>query len=326
MTRSGEGKESEECVPTVTGRRCDTHGNLPIYSDGRCAEGTRSSVSARPSRKCRGDCSCTCHDTGGGVHDHEGSPCPGKLPRTTETMIYQQRAARDVVLGVGGCGEVDRKHNVICIQAKGHAETCFADADQVQPCSGQEAPTTALDMAEAHVRNALSEYDDRHYLLAALECIEECRQEPRTDNPLPPRPTFEEAWKQKEAEGYQYGPEALEGVRFGWEIRDSYGDPSIVLLKAEIADLSALLARGVELFGDAVPSACAECGAPDAPYLEHRCMLHYGGQTKACPETPSPHDAAAPYLRIVAERPCFSGEEREAAKLLLDRLFAEVKP
>lgn len=24
---------------------------------------------------------------------------------------------------------------------------------------------------------------------------------------------------------------------------------------------------------------CAECGAPDAPYVENRCMLHYGGQT-----------------------------------------------
>ncbi len=36
-------------------------------------------------------------------------------------------------------------------------------------------------------------------------------------------PSFTEAWKKKEDEGYQYGREALEGVRFGWMLRDSYG-------------------------------------------------------------------------------------------------------
>jgi hypothetical protein len=30
--------------------------------------------------------------------------------------------------------------------------------------------------------------------------------------------TFEQAWAEKEAEGYQYGEDALEQVRFGWEI------------------------------------------------------------------------------------------------------------
>ncbi len=33
-----------------------------------------------------------------------------------------------------------------------------------------------------------------------------------------PDPTFEQAWSEKEAEGYQYGEEALERVRFGWEL------------------------------------------------------------------------------------------------------------
>ncbi len=35
-------------------------------------------------------------------------------------------------------------------------------------------------------------------------------------------PTFEEAWAVKKAEGYQYGEDALEQVRFGWELRESY--------------------------------------------------------------------------------------------------------
>lgn len=34
--------------------------------------------------------------------------------------------------------------------------------------------------------------------------------------------TFDEAWSEKEAAGYQYGRDALEQVRFGWEIRESY--------------------------------------------------------------------------------------------------------
>lgn len=39
---------------------------------------------AIPTRKCRPDCDCLCHDTGGGVHDHTGAPCPGKFPRPTQ--------------------------------------------------------------------------------------------------------------------------------------------------------------------------------------------------------------------------------------------------
>ncbi len=32
--------------------------------------------------------------------------------------------------------------------------------------------------------------------------------------------TFEEAWAEKEKEGFRYGEDALEQVRFGWEIRE----------------------------------------------------------------------------------------------------------
>lgn len=34
--------------------------------------------------------------------------------------------------------------------------------------------------------------------------------------------TFEEAWSLKELEGYQYGPDALEQVRLGWELRKDH--------------------------------------------------------------------------------------------------------
>ena len=33
--------------------------------------------------------------------------------------------------------------------------------------------------------------------------------------------TFEEAWAEMEAKGYRYGADALEHVRFGWELRES---------------------------------------------------------------------------------------------------------
>lgn len=36
-------------------------------------------------------------------------------------------------------------------------------------------------------------------------------------NPAAPK-TFEEAWAEKERQGYQYGKDALEQVRFGWKI------------------------------------------------------------------------------------------------------------
>lgn len=42
---------------------------------------------------------------------------------------------------------------------------------------------------------------------------------------IPPMITFEEAWAEKEKEGYQYGGDALQNVKFGWEIRDSYCKP-----------------------------------------------------------------------------------------------------
>lgn len=55
--------------------------------------------------------------------------------------------------------------------------------------------------------------------------------------------TFEEVWAKKAAEGYQYGEDALEHVRFGWEIHEAE-------VAAAESDAMALLARGVELFGE----------------------------------------------------------------------------
>jgi hypothetical protein len=34
--------------------------------------------------------------------------------------------------------------------------------------------------------------------------------------------TFEQAWKTYEAKGYRYGADALEQVRFGWEIAQQF--------------------------------------------------------------------------------------------------------
>lgn len=51
---------------------------------------------------CPIECNCLCHDTGGGVHDHENKPCPGKVfqkgGRVTEmTLGRLQDRRRDLL-------------------------------------------------------------------------------------------------------------------------------------------------------------------------------------------------------------------------------------
>ena len=49
--------------------------------------------------------------------------------------------------------------------------------------------------------------------------------------------TFEEVWAEKEKEGYQYGEDALEQVRFGWEL----GEAERQKLVTKIEELEHLL-------------------------------------------------------------------------------------
>lgn len=64
-----------------------------------------------------------------------------------------------------------------------------------------------------------------------------------------PAMTFEQAWAQKESEGYQYGADALENVRFGWDIAmecqqpepgSDYGE---AIRKAVAAEYEPILAK-----------------------------------------------------------------------------------
>lgn len=63
-------------------------------------------------------------------------------------------------------------------------------------------------------------WSSRHH--TALQLLLTALSSVSTDPATPSVPakvmTFEEAWKQKEAKGYQYGKDALEQVRFGWDI------------------------------------------------------------------------------------------------------------
>lgn len=47
--------------------------------------------------------------------------------------------------------------------------------------------------------------------------------------------TFEQAWAEKEAEGYRYGADALEQVRFGWEIACATQEAEIKALREQLA-------------------------------------------------------------------------------------------
>jgi len=49
-----------------------------------------------------------------------------------------------------------------------------------------------------------------------------------------PRP-FSIVWREKEAQGYQYGADALENVKFGWQLAANECLPYILYLEAELA-------------------------------------------------------------------------------------------
>lgn len=101
--------------------------------------------------------------------------------------------------------------------------------------------TNAIDKAEVErvdldaVRSLLAvlNHDGGHHVAehgiqssaeAALATVNEMRLALATASPAPAGETreawatFEEAWAAKEREGYQYGEDALEQVRFGWEL------------------------------------------------------------------------------------------------------------
>ncbi len=53
----------------------------------------------------------------------------------------------------------------------------------------------------------------------------------RLEEVRPQGRSFEQVWQQKEQEGYQYGHDALEQVRFGWELREAEGVPALDSLR-----------------------------------------------------------------------------------------------
>ncbi len=101
-------------------------------------------------------------------------------------------------------------------------------------------------------------------------------------------PTFEQAWAQKEAEGYQYGADALEHVRFGWELRQ---DAELVAAGVDIpAFLDKVRKRVAEGADDLAPeeASCRRCGVPER-HLDgvgvcvdlHACDRRGAGPTSA---------------------------------------------
>lgn len=81
--------------------------------------------------------------------------------------------------------------------------------------------------------------------------------------PLPP---FEQAWARKEQEGYRYGNDAIEQVRFGYKIAE-----------AELAALESILplsaAPSQDIVANIMRDVC-ECEPDDANHPETICILH----------------------------------------------------
>jgi hypothetical protein len=59
--------------------------------------------------------------------------------------------------------------------------------------------------------------------------------------------TFKQAWAEKEAAGYRYGRDALEGVRFGWDMACADRDEQIRVLREAMAGAEAHLLIGLDL-------------------------------------------------------------------------------
>jgi len=81
--------------------------------------------------------------------------------------------------------------------------------------------------------------------------------------------TFEEAWAEMEARGYQYGADALENVRFGWNLRDSVGVSSDkhkeLGTPPEVAIENVTLNRIMREMDDLVPLNVADLRDPEDP-------------------------------------------------------------
>lgn len=84
--------------------------------------------------------------------------------------------------------------------------------------------------------------------------------------------TFEEAWAEMEAQGYRYGEDALQGVRFGWNIRgdvearrDPAAEMAIAIMFAEwVSKMAVRMFWKTELCANGIHSGdrggCEYCG------------------------------------------------------------------
>jgi len=143
-------------------------------------------------------------------------------------------------------------------------------------------------------------------------------------------PTFEEAWKLMESAGYQYNGEALENVRFGWEIRgkyaglqeksepapmpgpasDAYGlpnDPHAAKEELAITNLGeALVKFGEEMIAEANANRlrreraqpCILCGTVHAPG-QRECLSGDGGSLS--PAATTTRKASVAHVAYVVE-------------------------
>ncbi len=91
----------------------------------------------------------------------------------------------------------------------------------------QDGGSIAWQVQSDHRGTVLCQHDDRDSKRARWDA--ELHAEMRNALPAlldllsgPPAESFEQAWGRMKARGYQYGEDALEQVRFGWELAHGY--------------------------------------------------------------------------------------------------------
>lgn len=135
---------------------------------------------------------------------------------------------------------------------------------------GRHVPHERFFVHAERFMKELAGRDDDVIVDALARMFEAFSQEDRPDGPS--AITFEEAWAEKVEQGYQYGEDALQGVRFGWDIhedvkrrRDMAAEMAIAIMFAEwVSKMAVRMFWKTELCANGIHSGdrggCEYCG------------------------------------------------------------------
>lgn len=155
---------------------------------------------------------------GKALRDHGGEllepPCGCRLPAEGDALDLDAIEARANAATPGPWQTMSNRSTLV------HVETQpgFAHAAGIPVCSiPKKRAADAAFIADARADVVALVAEVRRLRAASPPIVETGERMQRDARPLAGE-TFEQAWARMEKQGYQYGEEALEQVRFGWEL------------------------------------------------------------------------------------------------------------